>query len=149
MRKLQNWSGNLEMPFQLWWCPVCAPPSWHRSYRRRYVSQEVSVAGESSISHKNRKQLWRSLFWKMGLEKCAWDCSQSSISHKNRKKTVTFGAALDLCGRVHTAKCARDCSQSSISNKMLKNWGFQNSFGFVWSSSHGKRCTRDCSESSI
>ena len=25
-------------------------------------------------------------------------------------KHVTFGAALDLCGRVRTAKCAGDCS---------------------------------------
>ena len=33
-------------------------------------------------------------------------------------KNVTFGAALDLCGRVRTAKCAGDCS-------IYKNWGFQ------------------------
>ena len=48
--------------------------------------------------------------WKMGLEKCGWDCSQSSISHKNHKKLLR-SEQLWICVV---------CSQSSISNKNVQ-----------------------------
>ena len=63
--------------------------------------------------------------------------------HIKMIKNVTFGAALDLCGRVRTAKCAGDCSESSISHKnaYIKTEGFRGVFGFVWLSSCIKMST--------
>ena len=77
-------------------------------------------------------------FWKMGLAKCARNCSESSISHTNRKtltrskhfwKMRSAKCAHKNCKKMSRSehfwkmrwvKCARDWSESSISHKNCK-----------------------------
>ena len=69
-----------------------------------------TVAGARFALEHVEKLSRSELFWKMGLAKCARDCSESSISRKNRNKLWR----LELFWKMGSEKCARDCSESSV-----------------------------------